>query len=271
MWLAYLLAFAEEPHSLTRLGPWPDPQWKKAVKAGRAIRVISLNCAGGSAEAALETVRYKPDIVLLQESPSRHETNELARQLYKSDLGCVWGLDASILTDGTPLKAPLSPLKPFVAARVRLPTGIWVEVISLRLLPPSASIDLWSPRCWREHAENRRLRRGQVRDMMEFVKTRPRGLPLIIGGDFNAPAGDAVFRLLQPRLHDAFAEAGLGLGNTALNQFPFSRIDQIWIGDRFRAASVVTRETRHSDHRMVICDLLLRPRTGRTESRRRAR
>jgi endonuclease/exonuclease/phosphatase (EEP) superfamily protein YafD len=82
-------------------------------------------------------------------------------------------------------------------------------------------------------------------------------VPLIVGGDFNAPAGDAVFRLLRPRLRDAFAEAGCGWGNTIINDFPFARIDQIWIGRHWQAIAVQAQPSAHSDHRIVIADLLL--------------
>ncbi len=81
--------------------------------------------------------------------------------------------------------------------------------------------------------------------------------PLLVGGDFNAPAGDAIYRLLRPRLRDAFAVAGRGWGNTALNDIPVSRIDQVWASDAFRPTAVTARRTAYSDHRMVVADLQL--------------
>jgi hypothetical protein len=81
---------------------------------------------------------------------------------------------------------------------------------------------------------------------------------VVLGGDFNAPQGDAVFRCLTPRLHDAFREGGRGWGDTITNDVPFLRIDQVWVSRVFRAVSVVTRRTRHSDHRFVVCDLTIR-------------
>jgi endonuclease/exonuclease/phosphatase (EEP) superfamily protein YafD len=84
----------------------------------------------------------------------------------------------------------------------------------------------------------------------------PKDVPVIVGGDFNIGGRDALFRRLRPRFHDAFREGGIGWGDTLINEFPFIRIDQIWVSDHFRAASVVARRTEHSDHRMVICDLV---------------
>jgi vancomycin resistance protein VanJ len=86
----------------------------------------------------------------------------------------------------------------------------------------------------------------------------PPFVPLIVGGDFNAPAGDRIYRALPPRLRSTFRDGGKGWGNTVLNDFPIARIDQIWASDHFRTATVVARKTVNSDHRMVICDLLLR-------------
>ncbi len=85
---------------------------------------------------------------------------------------------------------------------------------------------------------------------------------MIIGGDFNAPQGDAVFRLLGPRLHDTFPEGGRGWGNTITNGFPFLRIDQVWASGSIRADRVIARRTRHSDHRIVVCDLVIAPMRG---------
>jgi endonuclease/exonuclease/phosphatase (EEP) superfamily protein YafD len=82
-------------------------------------------------------------------------------------------------------------------------------------------------------------------------------MPLIVGGDFNLAGNDALLRRLKPRLHDTFLISGTGLGNTLINEFPFVRIDQIWVNDAVRAAHVFVRRTENSDHRMVIADLVL--------------
>ena len=141
-------------------------------------------------------------------------------------------------------------------ARVTLTTGREIEVISTRLLPAVFRADLWSPDCWREQTENRRDRREQLRAIARRIGST--AAPVIVGGDFNAPQGDAVFRLLRPKLHDAFNESGLGWGDTIINDFPVLRIDQISVSGAFRSHAVVARGTRNSDHRMVICDLSLK-------------
>ena len=83
-------------------------------------------------------------------------------------------------------------------------------------------------------------------------------MPVICGGDFNAMQGDPVAATMAPRLRDSFAEAGKGWGNTIVNDMPGLRIDQIWVSAQFKATTLFAHKTVDSDHRMVICDLILR-------------
>jgi vancomycin resistance protein VanJ len=256
LWLLYLFAFSEEA--------WYPLTFVRSVQALESggsqptIRVVTLNCAGGDERAALEAAGYQPDIVLLQESPARREVEEVGRRLFGGEAGVLYGLDASIIVRGKiePVPLPRTLAGYFVQGRARV-EGVEVEVISTRLLPAVFREDLWSPSCWTAHAENRRARREWLRPIAERVNALPDGVPIIVGGDFNAPQGDAVFRLLQPRLRDAFSEAGTTWGNTITNEMPFLRIDQIWISGHFSATSVAAHKTVHSDHRMVVGDLAL--------------
>jgi vancomycin resistance protein VanJ len=144
-----------------------------------------------------------------------------------------------------------------VQARVRLNSGLEFEVISLRLAPALVRLDLWSPDCWREQSANRQARRRQLQRIVDPLADVPATSQLIVGGDFNAPAGDAVFRLLRPRLEDAFEQAGRGWGNTITSDAPFHRIDQVWTSPELRATDVRAERSEYSDHRMVVCDLIL--------------
>ena len=257
-WLLFLILFAEEPRSLMRIGPAPSPEWTAARSAGRALRVVSLNCAGGSEHAARETGAVDPDIVLLQESPSRRDVADVGRSLFGREAGIVPGLDGSVVSrwKAGEIQLPNGLRSIAAGARVRLSVGGESVVISARLLPPEICEALWSPACWRRHTANRVARREQMRALGEAL---PEGVPTILGGDFNAPAGDAVFRLLPTSLHDTFAAAGRGWGNTIINEIPVLRIDQIWVSRHFRPESVTARRTKHSDHRMVVCDLWIIP------------
>jgi len=99
------------------------------------------------------------------------------------------------------------------------------------------------------------MRRTQLRETVNALDLEASDPPLIVGGDFNAAGGDAIFRLFKGRLKDAFKEAGLGWGNTAINVCPVARPDQVWVGRRARSLRSWVKVTEHSDHRMVLCDL----------------
>ena len=259
LWLTYLLVFADESRGLIRAVYWHPPSRDSSLR-DRTLRVVSINCAGGRKEAAEEVADYHPDIVLVQESPSPQHVEELARQFFRDDAGVFrWG-DVSVIARGS-VAAASSPAdfpSYCVHTRVRLTSGIEAEVVNIHLSVPPVRTDLWNPDCWRAYATNRRRQRRQMRNIAERIESIPDTTPLIVGGDFNAPAGDAVSHLLRPRLHDTFKEGGVGWGNTFLSDIPLLRIDQIWTSDHFRAVRVRARKTEHSDHRMVVCDLLAR-------------
>jgi vancomycin resistance protein VanJ len=259
-WLMFLLAYAEEPWSLFRLATSSGSSSRASPGDVEVLRVVSLNCDVGNRGAAEEVAAYRPDVIMLQESPGSETVRRLASQIFGVEAGVVTGVDASLIVRGQVIPAELSAKQraTFVQARVRLRSGTEVEIINMRLVPALFRFDLWSPDCWRDQAENRRKRREQLREIARRIESVPETIPIIVGGDFNAPQGDAVFRLLRPRLHDTFAEGGRGWGNTIVNDFPVLRIDQIWTSHTIRAAWVVARRSRHSDHRMVVCDLTIR-------------
>lgn len=259
LWLLYFIIFAEEPKSLLRFQRIPTHQWQLARAQGKGLRVVSLNCRG-SEEAVAEIAQVQPDIVLLQEGLGGEETQRVARFLFREKAGILWNGDTAILVRGTiqPVPHPRALRETCVHGHVRLISGLETDVVSVHLMPNIVRTDLWSPDCWRAHKANRQARREQLRVIVRHLKTVPANRPLIVGGDFNAPAGDAVFRLLPSHLHDAFREGGIGWGNTFHNDFPILRIDQIWVSKHFWAVAVFALKTLHSDHRMVACDLVVR-------------
>ncbi|NQT13978.1 MAG: endonuclease/exonuclease/phosphatase family protein [Planctomycetes bacterium] len=257
LWLAFLLWFADTPASLLR-AVVNSASSRDLAEPDRALRVITLNCAT-SAEAAREVAEYRPDVVLLQESPSRKQLEALAQRLYGDEGGVVWGPDASIVARGcvTAVETPASLRGECAQARIRLDSGAEVTVVSLRLTPSTFRLDFWAPGCWKDYADNRRERRRQLLEMLQETAAIASSGPLVFGGDFNAAPGDAVFCPLRPRLVDAFFRAGVGWGGTILNDRPVLRIDQVWVSDHFSPTRVFAKRTRHSDHRMVVCDLTL--------------
>ncbi len=264
LWLIFILVFADQFGAMASFRRWPSRDWQNARDEGRAVRVISLNCGGGSTSAAAEAFAYQPDIVLFQESPPEQALRKLVQEVVGNDWSVVYGLDTSIAARGTTSIGPLpSDVRAFATrAFVTTKGGIEIDVTSLRLLPPVLCLNLFSPNCWRMQTANRQDRREQVAALVRAVDGSDRALPAVVGGDFNAPAGDGALQPLRAHLRDASIEGGVGWGDTATNDIPLLRIDQVWISDEFHVSGVVARETQHSDHRMVICDLIAnRPRT----------
>jgi vancomycin resistance protein VanJ len=256
-WLVFVCFFAEEMTSTFRLGSWPSAAWNANRPLGRALRVVSLNCAGGTVAAAEEVRRFSPDIVLLQESPSRPEVEKLANELFGADGVALVGQDASIVS-----RKPLTPLAiprreaNFVAAEVRLPSGEPALVVSLRLAPPALRFDYWNPECWTDFAQNLSNKREELGAIAAFVKTNRKGLPLLLGGDFNSGPNRTMSNRLPADLSDSFREAGHGWGHTAVNDGPLVRIDQIWLSSPLNAC--FAQRTENSDHRMVVCDVIVK-------------
>ena len=244
---------------MMRLASSPSSSWEAARRRGDAVRVVSINCAAGDKRAAAEVIPYHPDIVLLQETLERQETVELARRLFGKDAGIARGVDTDIIARGRVRAVPLKGLVPFafIQAHVRLTSGMSAEVFSVHFQPPVVRFDIWSPACWRDHAEKREVHREQARELAQEIASIPVTRPVIVGGDFNVPGGDGAVRAFAPRLRDTFKQGGRGWGDTVLNDMSVLRFDQIWASEQFRAANVVARMTKHSDHRMVIADLVL--------------
>jgi endonuclease/exonuclease/phosphatase (EEP) superfamily protein YafD len=251
-WLIFISAFVEESKSLARglsfsLGD--RGQDKK-------LRVVSLNCAGGNLEAAEEILQYNPDIVLLQESPTKEKTEAFAYQLFQDHASLVWGIDTSIIVRGRAEQVSLGKSNTVMTqAHIWLASGSEIEVISIRLSPPTIESNLFSPYCWKRHIEDRRKRRSQVEQITDQLKLLPEDVPVIAGGDFNVTANDGSLRQLKKYLRDSFSDGGIGWGHTAINNIPLFRVDQIWVSRCLEVIAAFSKKTVHSDHRMVICDL----------------
>jgi vancomycin resistance protein VanJ len=217
------------------------------------FRVVTLNCAS-SADAAREVMRFHPDIVLLQESPTSNKVAALAREWFADSASFVSGLDCAIISR-YPLKTiEKRPAVHTTRAIVMLTEQREVLITSLRLTPPIGRTDLWNPAAWTAYREDRRLRRRELRTALKADLPKAE-LPEIVGGDFNAPAGDAIYKLLSD-YSDSHRAAGRGWGNTALNTIPAFRPDQIWL-KRLSAVSSYGVRTVYSDHRMVVADVSL--------------
>jgi hypothetical protein len=256
LWTTYAVVFVEEAQSLVRSRSRPTAEWKSARAGGRGIRIVSLNCFAANWRAAEEVAKWEPDIVLLQESPSREHLGHLSQELYGTDGTFLWGGDTSVLAHGQFEPGDVDPSSHLVHAKVTLPNGLKVNIVSVRLSPPVFRLDFWMPGFWNDHRNKRIKHRQQILDVVQRIEAIT--TPLIVGGDFNATPADASLVPLQSQLSDTFRTAGHGWGNTGTNGWPLFRVDQIWASQHFLADSVTAQKTIHSDHRMVVCDLILK-------------
>jgi len=255
LWAVFTFLYVEEASSLTRAAV--DNFATPAVDASvRKLTVVSLNCLGGQIASAKETALYNPDIVLLQETPSvLVDLQKLADEIFANQGHVLLGADTTILSRFPIEKIPVNNSTNWVHARIKLPSGTYARVISLRLKPPVIDTDLLSAECWRVHFEDRVQRRQSIQAIRDQLEEVPLDEPLIVGGDFNVPANDGCLSPLRNRMIDVFSIAGRGWGNTVLNDVPLFRIDQIWTSNGFGCDSVRAFRSENSDHRLVVCNL----------------
>ncbi len=221
-------------------------------------RVVTLNCSKRNADAAAEVARFNPDIVLLQEVPSRSEVHSLAHEMFGDEAAMAANWHCAILTRGKLQRKGGSVKPPFESAVISFPDGAAFDVFSIHLEHAVTRWDLWDPDCWRSHAQNRRERRRQLQAVLErYAKIGGGTRPCLIGGDFNAPPSDSIFGLMRGRFGDGFKTAGRGWGNTFFNRFPALRIDQIWSTSALIPINARAVKTQHSDHRMLVVDYIL--------------
>ncbi len=263
-WVAAVLGFSDETRPVLR--GWADRPERGLAAAGpdgRPVRrVITFNCLAGAFNPAAprEVLPWEPDVVLLQESAPLGVLREVARELYggapSGHAAGTW--ECGIITRGRILRSAAGVNPSRLSAVIQFSDGQVMEVTSVHLASAETDVRLYCGETFRKHAANRRERRGELQRVLGGRPLLPGAGPALIGGDFNAGAGDAIFRLLEAAgYRDAMAAVGSGWPNTFPNEAPLLRIDYQW-----SQASLVPLRGRvvpspHSDHQMVICDYLI--------------
>jgi vancomycin resistance protein VanJ len=256
LWLGMFFMLADEPRGLLRA--LTAEGISSDGPATGELRVVSLNCGGGSLVAAQEVAAWKPDLVLLQEIPEAKGVVELARAIFGEQGAAVVEANTAILCRSPAEGERQTGNNRRIIAVAHIPFGGQSDVLvgSIHLTVPPIDVSLWKPATWRVHRSAREEQREQLlsaaRDLIEAAQDKP----VILAGDFNAPQGDWLFKPLKPHLREAFREAGVGWGNTIENGLPVLRIDQVWLSRHLRATCVAAIQTKHSDHRMVVADLV---------------
>lgn len=257
LWLGWGLFASEEFHSLVRQTPG-EADFRGFRYEGKRMRIVSLNCAGGTIDAVEEIESFKPDILLLQETPSKSDLLELAKKVFGKEVSMVVGPDAAILSRYRLRSWNAGKREPvnYVGAFAKVGNETWM-VVSLRLQPPVLRFDYWNPDCWSAYAEGKRKRTQELQQLWQEVQAVDDDWMMVMGGDFNAPPDHSIRRILEPRLQDSARIAGKGWGMTAVSSMPLVRIDQIWLDQRLSPLRTISVHNNRSDHRTVVCDLLL--------------
>ena len=94
----------------------------------------------------------------------------------------------------------------------------------------------------------------EVAHVLETVRrSGESGLPIVVGGDFNAEPGSEVHKkVLAAGLRDAWMECGSGDGFTYPADKPVKRIDYLFLTGSLRCTSARVIETPISDHRPLL-------------------
>ena len=256
LWLLTALVYSDECASL-RHGKFHVPKAgkPKVFQQKKPLRLVTLNCKERNLNAVREVLTFKPDIIFLQESPGHSQIKPLLTDIYGKDGATSGNWACRILTRAKIVSFRAFPGSRSIFATLRFENGTVINVVNIHLSSAETRLDFWNRSAWRAHAINRKKRRAELEKIVAQFPAASQH-PLLVAGDFNAPAGDAVFRLLRPRLRDAHRIAGKGWPNTMTSSFPIHRIDQVWIEKEIRPAGLAAHANKHSDHRMVVFDFL---------------
>ncbi len=92
------------------------------------------------------------------------------------------------------------------------------------------------------------VRANQAEEIRRYVRESPH--PVIVGGDFNdVPSSYTYQRIMTPRLRDAWAKKGFGLGTTFTGPLPGLRIDFLLVDTSLAVREIEQFDTGYSDHR----------------------
>ncbi|MEI7987195.1 MAG: hypothetical protein WCI55_16350, partial [Armatimonadota bacterium] len=127
VWILFVYLFVDEGKSFPRM---------LLPEQAHDLRVVSLNCAGGTYAAAEEVKAQNPDIVFFQESCDKGQLQKLAKLFFGDEGTYISGPDASIIARGKLIRLETSKfINDFVAAEWTDVNGRKLNVVSLRLLP----------------------------------------------------------------------------------------------------------------------------------------
>lgn len=258
VWLGVTLVFADEAQVLRNIGkPLLLPGLPTAHHGKPVIRVATMNCAVFEyGSPAHDIARWYPDIILLQDAHS-HQVREISLRLFGPQGHFVsYGQTNGIASRWPIIRQTNHTISRNQQITLQLPDQTLIEVVNLHLQSAATDLSIWHRSTWTKHRIHRAYRMNEINGMLSVLqKSTPfPTTPVLLGGDFNAPATDIVHKLFSENFHDSFLQAGRGWGNTYHRRFPILRIDVLYHTFHFTAVRARTIESAHSDHRMVVVD-----------------
>lgn len=262
--LVLLLAACAHP------APAPTP-------AGIPLRVMTYNIRSGNGDLAGTAAAIRtesPDIVALQEvdvhwaprSGFADQATELGQRLgMQVRFAPIYDIDSA----GAPPRefgVALLSRYPVVTFRndtlARLSTQVENPVPTPMPGLLDATVDVRGTlvHVLNTHLDYRRdpaVRTTQAREMLAHIDTT---VPTLVFGDMNASPGAPELQPLLARLHDAWPAAN-GPGFTYPADGPRERIDYVLVSRDFQVRRASVPATLASDHRPVVVDLELTPRS----------
>jgi endonuclease/exonuclease/phosphatase (EEP) superfamily protein YafD len=252
---------SDEARALGNIGkPAPLPGRAEPYRSREVIRILTINTANDKyGDASDDIAAWDPDIILLQQT-SPASAQRIAGKVYGGKGEIRINGFTSVITRWKIQREDRNPLIRSQQLAIVRPDGAQFEVVNIHLETATTDLRLWNPSAWKAHTQNRQLRRQQITMALQILDQASGfpAVPTIFGGDFNAPATDVVHQQLNRDFVDAFSEAGTGWGNTFHRRLPILRIDHIYTTRHLTAVRCRAVETRHSDHRFVVADFLLR-------------
>lgn len=258
LWCAVVLVLADEAkvlrngtHELPEAGPAASHEGQPV------IRVITMNCATYKFGSPAQDIGiWQPDIVLLQDAYP-HQTREICARLYGTQGHMAFQGNTNGIVSRWPIQRNLPhPIARNQQATILLPDKTSIEIVNVHLQSAATDLRLWRRATWTNHRVQRSYRLHEIdgiRAVLHHTTAFPMS-PVILGGDFNAPATDVVHQRFADHFKDSFLEGGSGWGNTYHRRFPVLRIDLLYHTFHFTAVRARTVESTHSDHRMLVVD-----------------
>ena len=246
-----------------------------ANPASKRVRVITwnvLSSQGGIEKIAGQIRAHNPDIVCLQETLGRRgvvadRTPELIAKFpgwHAARAHDVTVFSRWPIQNERRYAHPKPARRRVLAVTCQTPDGpLDVIVAHISTSALGSRLNGRKPTSLGRMIETARLIQGTARARAAqlpvldraIADSRANGHPYFLTGDFNNPPRGRFHRHLKSRLHDAFAQGGLGSGMTFPAKLPVMRIDYLWLSEQISTRRCFTFATNASDHRATVADL----------------